>query len=104
MSSGLFGKASLAAATNTDLCTAPAGKVITVNVNLCNRTSNPVQVRLAIRSAAIADADYIEYDTTLPANGVIERTGLVLSAGEIITARASATGVSARVHGFEEVA
>ena len=68
------------------------------------RTSAAVTVRIAIRSAALADADYIEYDAKLPANGVIERTGIALSAGEIVTVRASAPGVSARVHGFEETA
>lgn len=104
MASGKLGKAALAAAADTDLYTVPAGTVATANINLCNRTTSAVTVRLAIRSAALADADYIEYDAALPANGVLERTGIALSAGETITVRASAAGVSARVHGFEEVA
>ncbi len=104
MASGKLGKAALAAAADTDLYTVPAGTVATANINLCNRTSAAVTVRLAIRSAALADADYIEYDAALPANGVLERTGIALSAGETITVRASAAGVSARAHGFEEVA
>jgi hypothetical protein len=104
MSSGILGKAALAAGTNTNLYTVPAGKVTTANINLCNRTSASVTVRIAIRSTVQTDADYIEYDTTLPANGVLERTAIVLAAGEIITVYASADGVSARVHGFEESA
>ena len=104
MPSGKLGKAALAATTDTDLYTVPAGTVATANINLCNRTSAAVTVRISIRSAALADADYIEYDAKLPANGVIERTGIALSAGEIVTVRASAPGVSARVHGFEETA
>lgn len=104
MASGLFGKAALLATTATDLYTVPAGTVATANINLCNCTSAAVTVRIAIRKAALADADYIEYDAKLPANGVIERTGIALSAGEIVTVRASAAGVSARVHGFEETA
>ena len=101
---GRLGKASLAAAVNTDIYTAPAGTVATVNINICNRTAAEVTARLAIRSGAIADSDYIEYDAKIPANGVIERTGIVMNAGEVVTVRASAVGVSVRVHGFEEAA
>lgn len=101
---GRFGKADLIAATDTDLYTVPAATVTTATVAFTNRTAAAITVRLAVRSAALADADYIEYDASLPANGVLERTGIVLSAGEIITVRASAIGVSARVHGFEETA
>ena len=104
MSSGRLGSAALAAAADTDLYTVPAGTVATVNINLCNRTAGAITVRIAIRAGALADAHYIEYDTSIPANGVLERTGLAMSAGEIITVRAASAGISARAHGFEEVA
>ena len=104
MASGKFGKAALTAATDTDLYTVPAGTVATVNVNLCNRAAAAVKVRIAIRTAALADADYLEYDASLPAGGVLERTGIAMSAGETLTVRAAAAGVSARAHGFEEAA
>lgn len=103
MSSGRLGKADLAATTDTDLYTVPAGIVATANVSFCNRTSAPIRVRLAVRSGALANADYLEFDTEVPANGVLERTGIALEAGEIITVRAAATGISVRAHGFEEV-
>lgn len=103
MSSGKLGKADLAAAVDTDLYTAPAATVATAAVAFVNRTAAAIAVRLAVRSAALANTDYLEYDASVPANGVLERTGIVLSAGEIITARASAVGVSVRAHGFEEV-
>jgi hypothetical protein len=102
--SGKLGKADLAAAADTDLYTTPAGIVATASVAFVNRTAAAITVRLAVRSAALANSDYLEYDASIPANGVLERTGIVLSPGEIITVRASAVGVSARAHGFEETA
>lgn len=101
---GRFGKADLAAATDTDIYTVPAAIVATATVAFVNRTAAEVMVRLAVRSAALADTDYLEYDAAVAANGVLERTGIVLGAGEIITVRASAIGVSVRAHGFEEAA
>lgn len=101
---GRLGKADLAATIDTDLYTAPADTVATAAVAFVNRTAADVRVRLAVRVGALADADYIEYDATVPANGVLERTGIALSAGETITARADAAGVSVRAHGFEEAA
>lgn len=103
MNSGLLGKASLAANVDTDLCTVTAGTVATVNVNFCNATNADIAVRLAVRNGALGAADYIEYDANVPANGVLERSALVLSSGEIVVARAAAAGVSVRAHGFEEM-
>ena len=102
MASGRFGKATPAANADTDLYTAPPGMVTNANVLFCNRTNAPVTVRLAVRSAAIGDADYLEYGTVSPANGILERTGISMTPGEIITVRTSAAGVSVRAHGYEE--
>lgn len=104
MVSGLLGKASLAANANTSIYTVPASTVATVNVNVVNTTTSSITIRLSIGAAAPAATDYIEYDTTIPANGVLERSGLVMSAAEVLVARASATGVTVRAFGFEEVA
>ncbi len=105
MASGKFGAADLVAATDTEICTVAAGKAATLSVCIANRGSAQVRVRVAISAeAAPAAADYIEYDTPIPANGVLERTGLVLSAGEKIFVRSDLATVSARVHGFDEEA
>lgn len=104
MASGKLGTAALAAAVNTDLYTVPAATVATVNISLCNRTAAPIAVRVAVRTGALGDAHYIEYDASIPGNGVLERTGIAVSAGEVVTVYAAAAGISARVHGFEEVA
>jgi len=100
--SGLLGKADLEADTHTDIYTVPTARITTANINLCNRTETPVTVCIALHDGVLADADYLEYDTSIPAHGVLERTGLVMSAGETITTCASADGVSVRVYGFEE--
>lgn len=103
MPSGLLGKAALAPNTDTPLYTVPASTVTTATVNFCNTTGNPVNVRLAVTTGgAAAASDYLEYDVVVPANGVLERTGVVLSPGEMVVARATATGISVHARGFEE--
>jgi hypothetical protein len=104
MAGGLLGKASLAANTDTSIYTVPASTVTTANINMVNTTAAAITIRLSIGSATPAAADYIEYETSLPANGVMERSGIVMSAAEVVVARASATGVSIRAFGFTEVA
>jgi len=100
--SGLLGKADLAADTSTDLYTVPTQTIATVNLNLCNRSADAVSVRIAVHIGTLTDADYLEYDSMIPPRGLLERTGLAMSAGETLTVRATGTGISARAHGFEE--
>lgn len=103
MSSGTLGQADLAATTNTTVYTVPASKVATFNVNVLNRTGANVTARLAIcASGSPSNSEYFEYDATIPPNGVLERTGIVASAGKNLVVYASATGVSVNVCGFEE--
>lgn len=91
--------ADLAADTDTLVYTLPVGKKASVNVSFCARTQ-AAQVRLAVTSGgAPADADWFEYDVSLAANGVLERTQIWLEASERIYARASETGVSVVVYG-----
>jgi hypothetical protein len=70
---------------------------------MVNTSGAPVTVRLAIAGTATPSiAEYIEYDTVLPGNGVLERGGLVAQTGEIVVAYASAATVSVSVYGYEE--
>lgn len=103
MASGILGKASLAATTETLLYTAPTGRVVSLSVNLCNLSADTAKVRLAmVDGATTTDAHYIEYDTSLEAKGVMERTGLVISAGQKVVAYSDIANVSVVVYGFEE--
>ena len=102
MAAGRLGTAAdLAATTNTTLYT-NATTYAVASVTLCNRNSTAVSIRLALSATATpGNAEYIEYGTTIPANGVLERTGLVVGATQNLVAYASATGVSAVVYGIE---
>ncbi|MEI4262783.1 hypothetical protein [Roseovarius sp. D0-M9] len=102
--SGTLGAVDLTADTDAILYTVPASKVATVVVSLCNRAAAEALIRVAIstQAAAPVSADFIEYDVTLPPNGVLERSALVLGAGEKVFVRASTGDVTARVHGFEQ--
>lgn len=105
MPSGKLGAANLAANTDTLLYTVPASIVATVSIRLCNRGAAPVKLRVAVGSGvAPADTDYLDYDAPVPANGILENTGIVLSAGEKLWVRSDTATVSARAHGFEEAA
>ena len=102
MATGRLGSADLAATTLTTLYTCPATTFTVASVNICNRTAAPVTVRVAVASVATpTNAEYIEYDTTIAANQVLERTGIVMDAGKLIVVRSSATGVSAVAYGIE---
>lgn len=102
---GRLGAADLAATTNTGVYSVPSARKATVTVSLCNRSGSSVTVRLAHvdgAAGALADADYIEYGATLPPGGVIERSGITMTATHTLVVYASAVGVSAVVHGIEE--
>jgi len=94
-----------APATDTQLYTVPSNKVASFSISIVNRTSNAVQIRLALTaSTTVAAGEYVAYDVTLYGNEVYERSGFVLDAGKYVYVRSSATGVNAVVYGYEETA
>ena len=105
MAIGYLGKTKLAANMNTAVYSVPAGKFTTANVAMCNIGDASAKIRLAIvdgAAADLADEDYVEYGVDIPAGGVLERTGLTLSAGESVVAWADKNTIVVRVHGYEE--
>ena len=105
MASGKLGSADLTATTDTLLYTVPASSLATLNIRVANRNSTTVAIRVAIGTGTSpAGKDYIDYDLLVAANGVLEDSGIVCSAGEKVWAYSSMAGVSVRVHGFEEAA
>lgn len=87
----------------TALYTVPAGKRAVFTVSLCNRSTTPVRIRLALTDgAAPIDADWIEYGQPLTASSVLERTGLVLTQGQAVFCHADGPDVSAVAFGIEE--
>ena len=102
MATGRLGVADLAAATNTTLYTVPATTFTVLTVNLVNRGATSATVRIAVASSATpADSEYIEYDVSLSAKGVLERTGIVMDAGKLLVVRSSAVSVNAVAYGIE---
>ena len=104
MASGRLGAASLAATTNTSIYVVPASTVAVVNINVCNRNATAIVLRLMHLNGAIgtlAVEDYIEYDITIPANGILERTGIVMAATHVVGAYSDTANVTVQVHGIE---
>lgn len=103
MASGILGQSALTATTNTTVYTVPAATTATVTVSICNRGSTSATVRLAVAATATpGNSEWLEYDVTIPASGVLERTGIVAQAGKLVVAYASTANVSVSVYGFEE--
>ena len=105
MATGRLGADDLSAATNTTIYTVPADTFSVVTVNILNRSGAAVDCRIAVTTSsppsAPNNAEFIEYDVNISPNGVLERTGLVLDAGKIVSVYSSDTGVSAVCMGIE---
>lgn len=103
MASGKLGSAALAANTNTSIYTVPSTTVATIIIAVVNRGTNTSIINVAIAaSSSPVDEDFIEFEASLPPNGVLERTGIVCSAAEQVVVRSSTANCTVRVHGFEE--
>ncbi len=105
MKSGTLGKLALSAGTTSGLYKVETGNTAVVSISVVN--SDPqtnAKVRVAITTASAPGlADHIEYDVILnSAGGVLERTGIVMGAGDEIFFRSDIAGVVARVYGYEE--
>ena len=102
MATGLLGQAALAAAANTILYTVPSSTFTVCSINLCNRGTTVVSVRVALAASTTpTTAEFIEFDAVIGPNGVLERTGVMLNAGRSIVVYASNANVSASAFGIE---
>ena len=104
MSNGRLSAKLLEATTNTVVYEVPIDKTTTsCTINLCNtgNTQSIVNVAISLQSVPIA-GEYIEYGVSIPAKGVIERSGIVLSAGQKLVAHATDNNINASVWGYEE--
>lgn len=105
MASGRLGAASLAANTLTTIYTVPGAKQAALSVNVCNRGASSAAIRVALASSDTpTDAEWIEYDVQVAANGVLERTGIMLEAGKKLVAYSNSASVSVVAYGIEEMA
>lgn len=104
MASGILGQSALSATTNTTVYTVPSSTLAIVNINVVNRsTSATADVRVALASTATPqNSEWIEFDTIIPARGVLERTGIAMNAGERVVVFASTANCSVSVYGLEQ--
>lgn len=101
MASGTLGQANLAAATNTTVFTAIATPT-TFNVSMTNTSGYPAAVNLSVSATSTpAAGEYLEYQTLIPANGVLERGGIVATAGKLVVAYSTIAGVNVNIYGYE---
>ena len=102
MATGRLGAENLPATTNTTEYTVPADTFAVVTVSVANRSATNRNVRIALAAADTPDnAEYLEYDSQLIGNGVLERGGIVMDTGKKIVAYANSTDVSVVVYGIE---
>jgi hypothetical protein len=102
MATGRLGASNMSAGSNTSIYTCPADTYAVASLNICNRGNQATSIRIAVAdNATPALGEYIEYEVELLAKGVLERTGIVLAAGQIIVAYTSVANISAVVMGIE---
>jgi hypothetical protein len=102
MASGILGSSDLSSGANTTVYEVPADTYSVVTVAFCNRSSSTAALRLSVGTSDTPGAqDYLEYDTSLGPNGVLERTGIVADATKKLVVRSSVAGVTAMVMGIE---
>jgi hypothetical protein len=105
MATGRLGTANITSTTATTAYTVPATTFSVVSVNVVNRSSAATAlIRIAVSSSATPGLDeWIEYDSSLVANGVLERTGIVMDAGKLIVIQTttSTPALSVVVYGIE---
>ena len=104
MASGILGQNALAATTNTTVYTVPGSTHAVVNISVVNRSSSAAAtVRLALSATATpSNGEWIEYDVSVPKNGVLERTAISLNATKNIVAYTTSADVSVSVYGIEQ--
>lgn len=102
MASGRLAAIDIDAGTDTLLYSMPGGRAMLVSVRICNRNDEDVVIRLALLSGdltTLTDADYIEYDTILRANGYIEHEAISMSQNQSLVGYSDMSNVSFQVGG-----
>jgi hypothetical protein len=101
----VLGQSNPAATTATTLYTVPAAtQAIVSTITVCNQTSTAGTYRIAVRvaGAALAAAQYLAYDVSLPGNATDTLTlGVTLGATDVVTVYASAATFSFNAFGSE---
>lgn len=102
----VLGQVAPAAATMTDLYTAPC-QVVVSSIIICNRGGSDTTFRLAVSpggGASIEDKHYLYYDTRIPGSETLAaQIGVTLSAGDKLRVRAGNNFLSFSAFGIEVI-
>jgi hypothetical protein len=104
MATGRLNGVDLTTTSATSVYTCPVTTFSVVSVSICNRSALAVTVRLALTTTGSTPAttDYLEFDSSLSANGVLERTGIVMNAGnQLVVSAGTGNVLSVVVVGIE---
>jgi hypothetical protein len=100
-----LGQAAPAATTSTDLYTVPAStSAIVSTIVISNRSTSPATFRLSqsLAGAALANKDYLVYDSAIPASGFITLTlGITMATTDKLRVYASTADLSFNAFGTE---
>ena len=102
MPSGKLASVDISAGVNTLLYTAPGGRALNVTVRICNRNSSDVAIRLALLDGelpSMGDKDFLEYDTILRSNGILERSEISMAQLQSLIGYSDTSNVSFQVGG-----
>ena len=101
----ILGQVADASANDVELYLVPAStSAIVSTITVCNREAAANTFRIATKTdnSAVADTDYIAYDTSIAANDTVTLTlGITLQAGAEISVGASDTNVTFQAFGTE---
>jgi hypothetical protein len=107
MATGRLGAVDITSATTwTQTYANPTDTFSVVTISLCNRSASDAVIRVALSTTVApglpGNGEFLEYDTILPAKGVMERTGIVMdSTNKYLNVYSSITSVSCVVMGIE---
>lgn len=106
MSSGRLAAVDIQAGINTLIYQAPGGKSFHVVIRVCNRNDKDVKIRLGLTGddglSSLTDADWsLEYDTTIRANGNLERSGMSMAGYQAIVGYSDTAKVTFQVGGTD---
>jgi hypothetical protein len=104
MSTGILSTNLLALNTDTLCYTVPAGKIASFTVSICNQSpSSDARVDVALTTLGSSTANtYIEFNAVVPVSGVLERSAIVLAAGETVRVKSTNSNTSVVIFGIEE--
>lgn len=100
---GALAQSSPAATTLTDAYTVPTLKHATIEVVACNRSvTTSIRLQHAIGGAASANAQYLLYDFSLPANETKVTARFTVAAGDVVRVYSASGSVTFNINGIEE--